>query len=294
MLLILGREWRLPPRYMVLTIAATLAMFPSMANFTLGQAAWFLLGTTCLYFWSLYKRKDLLAGLSLALISIRPQYCLFFLIPAVVNRRWRLLAYFASGMVALLLLAGFTLGWRTVLDYPQVVLYAESTGKHLWGAGVQRNLVSIRALLNLFLPTALSVQVGLLLFLISLLFSAWLWLKSKNQDNQTFAWLVSITILLALISSPHTYVYDLCLLALTFMTLKQVSSFKSFQAMPFSLRIWYVLLVAYPILSWCARFLATCPDTAALVVQAPGILFPLINIALLVVAAFYYCRTRVD
>lgn len=283
----LSKQSGIQPKYWAAVAIWALAMFPSLAGFRLGQVVWFLLGIECLYFWGFWQKRDICAGLALAMTSLRPQYCLFLLIPPVVQKRWRLLASFACGMATLLVWAGITLGWQTVLNYPLLALYAESSGKH-FGVGAQKQMVSLRGLLNLLVPIDISVYLGMAILAGSLLLTTWLWLKANKQDSHDLIWLVSLTTLLALLSSPHTYCYDLSLLALTAMTLPKMFSCASLSTMPGALRLWYAILIFYPLLSWCAPLINILPSAATLLAPAPLSLLTLINIAWLSSGLAYY------
>ena len=121
-------DWRLPRWLLVVTALWAVAFYHSARTVFLGQFAGFVFLWTVGVLLALKTRRDIVAGILLALTTIKPQMS-FLLIPALLvwaigQRRWPFLGSFAGTMV-LLLGASFLLlpGWlgefvAQVLRYP--------------------------------------------------------------------------------------------------------------------------------------------------------------------------------
>ena len=100
----LWRYYKLPVRLTWLGPVLSILSFPTLWGFSLGQSqAWLLFGITG-FLLVQHARRDLLAGVALALLFIKPHIAYFFLICvfgwALYERRWRVL--FGSGLVLLI------------------------------------------------------------------------------------------------------------------------------------------------------------------------------------------------
>lgn len=78
-------------QYIPFIILLIISSMPSYITLYLGQTTWLMLSFFALYFVNWLKKRDFVAGLCLALASVKPQYALFLAMPALASRRWHLL-----------------------------------------------------------------------------------------------------------------------------------------------------------------------------------------------------------
>lgn len=98
-------EWRLPPALLAFTAIWAILFYHSARAILLGQFAIVILALIVATLLALRARRDTLAGVFLALATIKPQM-IFLLVPmvlfwAVARRRWRLIWGFAGAMAVL-------------------------------------------------------------------------------------------------------------------------------------------------------------------------------------------------
>jgi alpha-1,2-mannosyltransferase len=229
-----------------LVLFAVCASFPSMMSLRMGQQAYVFLTLECLFFWAFLARRDIAAGVTLALVSMKPHYCLFFAIPALADKRWKLLLAAAGTELALLALAGLVLGWENVLGYPSLLLHAEQA-PNLLGVDAHK-MVSFRGIATLFLPRSLALYAGLAVMALGLLITFVVWKRAVKSNLIDLRVPMSLTILLCLVTSAHTHSYDLLLLAVLALTLPGERN-ETWQTGT-SYKIWCWIIYLYPVTSY--------------------------------------------
>jgi hypothetical protein len=227
------------PAFIALWCLAIFSSYPAMLTFLEGQFSFLLLAVFCVYAWSFIKKRDVTGGITLALAVIKPQYLLFWLIPPLLAKRWRMLIAFGVALGFLSVLAAITVGWKNVLFYPFDLFAIElsvKTGTHCF--------ICLTGPLYLCLPKITCTSVGLLLMLIGLVVYA---RQCRDIDEQKTVsqqlWLLILGTVTALVLSPHALLYDALLLAplaLLLPTSKQ----------EVRLRIFSVMVVLLPLLEW--------------------------------------------
>lgn len=255
LLLLLRKAGTLSPMQQGLVLLAAAASFPGMMSLRMGQQSWFLLALECLFFWSWLSRRDIIAGGALSLLTFKPHYALFLAIPALAGRRYRLLLSAVLIELILLLLAVATIGWENVISYPAVLLRGEGTPDSLNEFGM-RTMVSIRGISSCFLPEWLSVRIGLVAMAGGLAGAACLWIKAMRNPLLDKRFAIGLTLLICLLASPHTFSYDLLMLAPLAITLPVVGLPAAARLRPVVYRVWCLLIIAYPLVSWCVLSLA--------------------------------------
>jgi hypothetical protein len=227
----------------------TFVSFPSLLTLRYGQVAWFLLGAASLYYYFWIRGKDFLAGFFLALISLKPNYAIYMAIPAFAQRRWKIILAGFLTEVVLLVMAGLSLGWQVVLDYPKNLYYVETSTRN-FGVFPER-MTCMRAVFARFvdIPKALALSNYLYFAVVIGLFFLWFYYaKRKPGDKQIQNWLMAITVLATIVFSPHTHVYDCILLALAAaITLPTVDLFSLPRQGRPSHYIWCVIFILFPI-----------------------------------------------
>lgn len=248
---LLRNQGSLSGRQIVLFLVGTMAAMPAWLTLRLGQFSFLLLGLTALFILCWCSRRDAYAGVVLAVTTIKLQFIPFFLVPVLVCKRWKVLAYFVVGELSLVLLAGFTVGWDNVWGYPRVLLGAETTSNF---AGVsEQEMVNIRGMLSLLMPGVSTMLASCVALFVGIMMTGWLWLKVCRGNSNNIAWAMSTTVLVCLLASPHVHRQDLLLLAIpAALTLPVVSFFDLSKIGPTIFRLWCGVFLAYPLLGWVA------------------------------------------
>lgn len=229
---------------MVATIVfCILASQPAWFTLFTGHACFFQYLFIAVFFWALSSKKDLPAALALALTSFKPQFALPLLVPALAQRRFKLLALAGMFELFLIVLAIFTLGPETTFNGPLSVVQ--------WEHGqtdVIPRMISLRAVLDTVIPhyaTALSWT----LFALWLAFTYKVWRRANDTEHTSAA--AAITITGALLFSPHAHLYDAVLMGLAACFVWPRHGFGDFHRSSGFLRLClWSLLAAYPLVSW--------------------------------------------
>jgi hypothetical protein len=130
--------WRMPPWLLGVTLLWAVVFYNSARTIILGQFAALVFLWLAGSLWALRQERDVLAGVLLALTTIKPQM-VFLLIPALLlwgvgQRRWRFVGGFSAMMVGLLglsflLLPGWLAGFLAQVNaYPGYTI----TGSPIW------------------------------------------------------------------------------------------------------------------------------------------------------------------
>lgn len=269
-----------------------------------GQTTFLLVTCMSLSMCAFLRGRDILSGVFLSLSTVKPQYILLPLATMFGLRKWRLLAALFATEAALFLLAGCFMGFDTILNYPRVLVSAESSTRFV---GVNPHVMaSLRGLLSVLLPHKTAMLITTLTLFASLIPVAWLAFKTPPSNlpeslnpnrsvNRRF--LLAFIFTLSLVLSPHSHYFDCLLLtipaALTLrgMLLAESDSesedyaqWKQLKAMP-QYRWWCRILVFYPFVSWFYNF-------ALGSMEAEGIAFLLTNTLLAVLCANIFLATR--
>ncbi|MBS2010389.1 MAG: DUF2029 domain-containing protein [Cyanobacteria bacterium SZAS TMP-1] len=230
----------------LLIVLGVAAAFPTIISLRMGQPSWFILALECVYLWAFVQKKHVVSGACVALLCFKPHYGLYFLVPLIIRKRYLAVGSFVVTLGLLLAAAGLIIGFDNLVNYPQFVVNTESNLGLLNYGGDK--MVSLRFLASRFLTEAASVKVGLVVGFVGLFSAGTFWWRYRNTavDGR---WLIGCTVLICLLTSPHTYVYDLTMLGVLAVLLGENSIWRS-RAGAGYYNIFQVLLVLYPIVTW--------------------------------------------
>jgi hypothetical protein len=228
-----------------LWLLAVVASYPVFMTLLLGQISLIALGLFLIYFWAWYQKRDVLAGSIFALSIVKPHYAVFWILPALIGRRWKLLIAFVCSELVLLGITAATIGLHNIIDYPKFLLQVETTFRVNAPA-----MPCLRGVLNLFLPDEIASKVTLVIFALSIVLLSFVWQRILKKDSDGTLWLMLVGTLLALLVSPHTHTYDCTLIAAAGVMLPGMRLWNSVKARPVSYKLWCLILMFYPILSW--------------------------------------------
>lgn len=190
---------------------AALSFYPVFVSVLRGHDTVFLLlgGLLCAHLLSI--RRDWLAGIALSLTTIKPHIAIFLAVPIIVRPKAFLGFCVASALLALysVLLIG-TSGGYDFLDLIKISAVGEMFGMHP---------LAMYNLLGLMERAGVSPDaarpVAWLIFLLSAILMLVVWKRSPLHPP------FALTMLLAVVTSPHLHEHDLALLLVTFVTLSK-------------------------------------------------------------------------
>lgn len=251
---LVSRQGLLSERQRKIFLLGVLASFPAYICLWHGNTSFWLLGFLGLYVHFLYQKKDFFAGVMLSLSTIKPQYAFVMSIPMFGMWRWKALIAAILTEVTLLVLAVVVIGWQNVIGYPAIVTNAESNPLFI---GVKPQVMaSIRGIFAQFLTIKESLQATTAIMFISLIPLLILWIKTgkANSDNR-LRWAWALTVMLAILVSPHTHVFDCVLISLAAVLTMPTLSLIDLKPLPTWQRIWCVILILFPPLGWLANYI---------------------------------------
>jgi hypothetical protein len=228
----------------------------SMDAIMIGQTAWFMLGLVCFFFGAFLTRRDYLAGVMLAASTVKPQF-LFCLLPLpIFEKRWRTLL--VAFVLEILLWAGsiWAVGWDNVLHYPTILKTAEA---QMFGND-NEYMTCLRGFLTVIMGRELGFYVSLACVSIGFALMTYSWYSNKRIykgtiGNTGLKITIATFVLVYVIFSPHTFVYDCLLLAVPAILLLDDFSVEGvFQAKGME-RWWRLLLFILPLISWLPHLL---------------------------------------
>lgn len=226
----------------IFVLLLAFSSFPSTQNFWFGQMSWIVFAITSLFCLAMIKKSFPLQLLALGLATFKLQYLPFLVVPSLIRGFRRL---FAALAIIYCLLAGalfLYLGPDGLASYLRNLAAPDSTVP---------SMVSLRILFhNLGAGTGSSIVA--LIVIPGLVLVAWTWLTIKEHPElELLPWALALTVLAALVFSPHTLGYDcVVLFVAAALTLPELRSSKEFYQCPPALKVWCLLFYAYPIVSW--------------------------------------------
>ena len=181
-------------------------VFISLAN---GQDSTLLLLGGMLWYFGLSKRSSMLAGMGLALTTIRPQVALVLSLPFFLNRNQRMVWWwFVSGALVLVVFSVLLIGVDGLKNFMEIMSITVSGTDYQINETAMFNLIGMTTRL---IPgmSATDIRVaGWAGFLIGLAGLCVVWLKTRALEERHIA----LAVIVALFVSPHLHYHDLALL----------------------------------------------------------------------------------
>ncbi len=181
-------KWKIKPLFTFLIIAFSLFWYHGLRSIINGNAVVVILFLVIVCIYAISRKQDELAGISLALSTIKPQvafaFIIFVIIWAIVNNKQKILFWFFGTLISIVLLGLFLLPtWpleflREVMRYP----------------GYNPPGTPATALAEL-MPGA-GYRLGLLISAISGLVLLAEWFFGRHSEELKFFWLASLTLVL--------------------------------------------------------------------------------------------------
>ncbi|PZM85170.1 MAG: hypothetical protein DKT66_03040 [Candidatus Melainabacteria bacterium] len=231
-------------------VIATLACLPEARGMVLGQPCWLILGFVAGFCAAFIAKRDIAAGIMLAISTLKFQYSPFLGIAALASRRWKMIIVAAVVFFALSVSSASIIGADTFIHGPLTLLQWDSN-KDLEIDINPQSMVNFRGILSTLLSPEIAMKSSFFLMLTGLLLTLKVWLDAIRIGSKTIPWALSFTVAAFLLFSAHVHMYECVVLvvlpALTFPTFDPV---KLLATKDWRMRAWIWLLVSYPILLW--------------------------------------------
>jgi hypothetical protein len=204
--------WRPPAWLLGLTAFFTLGLYPNVWAVILGQVSLVVAALVALAWWSLRARRWRLAGVCLALATVKPQMT-FLLVPAVLawaiyTRRWRLVISFAVSMSLLLALPA---AWLPNWPWEWVRAVYRYTGYTVFDPPLQ-------------MITG-SGWPGWLMAVLLLAWTVYVWRRAPESDAIALGWAPAMIVAVSALIAPRTsYANQLILLLPLFFVFTRLSN----------------------------------------------------------------------
>jgi hypothetical protein len=186
-------------------LAAYLSL-PALVALILGQASFLLLAALCIVVYATLAGRQVLCGAALALMLIKPQFVLPFLLVLAVRGQWRAVSTFAVAASALVVTPLLILGPGAPGEYVHALMQATHWGSEVGGFAPADNR-SVAGLLRLLLPATFSMPISIVIDIVALAGLAALARRAASLDA-----LLALATLVALLISQHVLIHDLVLL----------------------------------------------------------------------------------
>jgi len=199
---------RLPvvPLARVLVAVAALASIPAFGEIVQGQISAFLALSAAGGVIALGRRRDLLAGILLAGLTVKITYVLPIVLALVVARRWRACAALAGTWLLLTGASSVALGPASEFGYLHTLVSAAQWQGHHVGFSPSVN-ESLDGFWSLLLPAS-TARVAWLLCSVALV--AWLAILARRHGAEPRV--LGLAVVAALLISPHVLIHDFVLL----------------------------------------------------------------------------------
>lgn len=274
------------------TYVAVLSTFPAWLCFRLGQIGMAIFPALMWYWIALDRKYWFRAGMLGGFCLLKLQYAPILFITGCFLGGIRFFAGYSLMGFIYLIGSIAVLGLDNVMNYPQALKMGEISGGQITGVSPESQQ-NLRGQLVILLGNdgSLVHMIVVAIWGIATLYTAYLWWQFRTKDaglteevkRRKFMILASITMLLQLVTSPHTHKQDYLFVTLPAIWLMYnvVGSYPIGEpAMPgvknkhLLLVIRYMLL-GFPILSW-AFF--TAPHVTKLIESKIGVAIPLLPI----------------
>lgn len=222
-------DWEPSPRGLLALSLWCLLLYPTARSIVLGQFTILVLALVAMALWAVQRGRDLLAGCSLALATIKPQMVLllipFLLLWGLRWRRYRIPGGFLAVTGILLLLSSFLLPTWTISFIKGLSQYQAYTSAYTGGRS------PLRILFDFFLPSPLSSGATLLISLLLGGYMIYEWVRALRERGDIFQ-AIFLTIIITLLLPVQTGTTNQGLLLLPFLLLFRVLR-KRYSLIPF-------------------------------------------------------------
>ena len=206
-LLFLSSHWSGAER--IILLCTVLAFSPLLETFLKGTFSLFLLCCMVEFYFSLLRGKSIYSGIWLVLASFKPQSLALPGLLLLAGKQWKSILAAGAGAVLIFLATSLCWGWRTWLDFLEILL--TSSSRPDWPGITLTDMYNIKGLLATFLGAnqfQLISVISMALFIASGLATLWLWRGKWQIAQPSFDLRMAVTLSLGLVASLHLNSHD--------------------------------------------------------------------------------------
>jgi hypothetical protein len=193
----------------LLLFLSGLLFFPGMVSLLNGQDSAILLLGAAIWFYGLVKGKFHIAGIGLALTTIRPQISIILAFPFLFKLR-RIWWWYCGGIAVLAATSILIYGVENVQGFLRILTVSASGEGYLINERAMVNLLGLlRTIFPGFSPNVLRYAIWLS-YLVAIVGICLLWLRA----NLAIEYYVTLAVIISIFFSPHFHYHDLVLLLL--------------------------------------------------------------------------------
>ncbi len=188
-------------------MAGAASFYPFFVSLLLGQDTAFVFLGTALLVWGLIQKRDVLAGIGLTLLTMRPHFAIFLALPFLFSRR-KVFAWFVGFAGSLVIVSVMMLGIQGTKDF--IGILSISMGGEWYGMKEQAmfNLIGFFTRLLPFVASSVIRAAGWGIYLAAILaFCIW---SARARDVHFY--MLNWMFLACMLVVPHFHYHDLTLL----------------------------------------------------------------------------------
>jgi hypothetical protein len=190
----------------IVCLIGILFFFPGYKSLILGQNSGMLFLGACLWLFGLLTHKDWVAGLGLALMTVRPHIALPLALPFIFKRR----AVFWCFLIGAGILAVFSLlyaGMNGILGFLKILISSATAANTTVKEHEMINLIGLMIRTFPNIPIPVIHWVGWAAYLMTIIGLCLLWIKSPEINGKQ----IGLAILMTTFTAPHMHMHDLVL-----------------------------------------------------------------------------------
>ena len=191
---------------LIIFLMGILFFFPGFKSLVIGQNSAMLYLGACIWVIGLITHKDWLAGLGLALMTVRPHIALPLALPFIFKRRsvwwWFLLG---AGILAIFSLI-YT-GMDGILGFLRMLVTSGDGSNTTTGEKSMVNLIGVLVRLFPGIPVSIFRWIGWGAYLSAIISLCTLWIKTPELQGKH----IGLAVLLTTFTTPHMHMHDLVL-----------------------------------------------------------------------------------
>ena len=188
-------------------LAGILLFFPCYASLVIGQDSAIFYFSACIWMFGMLTKRDWLAGLGLAGMTVRPHLALPLALPFLFKRRgvwW----WFLIGASSLALFSLAYVGVDGIEGFFRVLMVSGRGENYHTGEEHMFNTIGLLVRTVLALPRLYVRWTGWSTYLLAIIGLCVLWARVPRVEERH----VSLAVILSLFTAPHSHINDLVLL----------------------------------------------------------------------------------
>ena len=188
-------------------LAGILLFFPCYASLVIGQDSAIFYFSACIWMFGMLTKRDWLAGLGLAGMTVRPHLALPLALPFLFKRRgvwW----WFLIGAAVLALFSLAYVGADGIEGFFRVLLVSGRGENYHTGEEHMFNMIGLLVRTVPALPRLYVRWTGWSTYLLAIIGLCVLWARVPRVEERH----VSLAVILSLFTAPHSHINDLVLL----------------------------------------------------------------------------------